>query len=589
MGFLGMESFSQVRARVGAARVLLEQAAQGPSRISISTLQTMALVDLLQTTSAHLSSEQKAVIGEQVVGAGFEEPDQAIILEALTHGCLSKGRRKQQDGMAFLQYLSADEWKQMGQLKVMEVANLLINVAMCRLCIVNPSEPTKKLIASAALVLTTDNEKIDCITLEAKDAMKKWVGKRCKALADKLTSQPVEYCLVLPFSPADLQLSHPKLYRRAAINGCFVPSQIDEQVLAQVDNTYQCRNTLTAGRPTALVPSTMGMTPTDMMMMMMTHMSNMNRPRGDQELELQMNPGGPRKRAPAMLGNVLTAAGDSSNRTLGVAGCEPRADQLRRCFTVHDDHAPLMGTPKKHEESPVAAAAVEVQDAEAPVELRVQEVANNNTLLEGMVARDAEKAACKKAAAAEIASAKKVEKELAKAVKVVEKADAHAKKPAVVKPDAKKVEAEVARMRAVANATTVHEKKITKQDAPPGRILQPGNAVRRERLRLKAAEAQAAVKSFLSAAVTTAAVAETPPAKKYKRAESSSKLTPHTSDAKPKPKKNQNPCVSHELSRQQFLARSANDGSKTFRYGKGYAYLQQAAAQKAATLWLEAH
>ena len=70
-----------------------------------------------------------------------------------------KKRRKQQDGMNFLQYISAHEWTKMKQkIGREQIANVLLNVLFDRLCLWNMSEHTKKLVASVSLLLSTDSE-----------------------------------------------------------------------------------------------------------------------------------------------------------------------------------------------------------------------------------------------------------------------------------------------------------------------------------------------------------------------------------------------------------------------------------------------
>ena len=106
-----------------------------------------------------LNAEQKALVGAQVVGAQFEADDERTILEALTHGTVVNVRRKQQDGMNFLQYISAHEWTKMKQkIGQEQIANVLLNVLFDRLCLWNMSEHTKKLVASVSLLLSTDSE-----------------------------------------------------------------------------------------------------------------------------------------------------------------------------------------------------------------------------------------------------------------------------------------------------------------------------------------------------------------------------------------------------------------------------------------------
>ena len=173
-----------------------------------------------------------------------------------------------------------------------EIGELLLQMCIFRLGLINMSEATKKMIASVTLVLVTPPDELDAITIETKDAIKKWVAKRCKQLNDKLIWSKeypnVEYCLVLPFDPSKMEDSHPKLYKSANIDGCFVKPDIHikMQDVSKVDNSYQCRNTLTAAA--RLAPQTV--TPNNIMMqcqmLMMKHLQALKNTDRDGDLHL---------------------------------------------------------------------------------------------------------------------------------------------------------------------------------------------------------------------------------------------------------------------------------------------------------------
>ena len=353
-----MDHYALVRARVTSAGVVLSQVENQPSRrAAMSTLQTNALVEMLaqQACRDSLNSFHKASIGQQVLAAGFPRDDETKILDALSSSSVTnfKIRRKPQDGRAFLNYISAAEWQKMPGMQKMELANLLMSICIDRLGLVNMSEPTKKLMASVILVLTTETETIDLINIEDKVAMKAWIVKNVKKKTEQMKVMPsCEYCILLPHDPEELLPNHPKLYAQAKINGCFVAAQIDQAVLAKLDNSYQCRNTLAAGRvqsqSQALCAMPSQANPIQAMMaMMMQQMQQVasvhrGRQRDDIDIDLQFPPSSSRKRCNNMLSGALEAAASDHQPTddlgqLTLLGVNSRKQQLRRAVTVDFD------------------------------------------------------------------------------------------------------------------------------------------------------------------------------------------------------------------------------------------------------------
>ena len=456
-----MDHFEQVRARVGAARVVLSQVENQPSRrATMSTLQTDALVDMLsqQACRDSLNPFHKATIGEQVLAAGFPTEDEAKILEALSSSSITtfKVRRKPQDGMAFLNYISAAEWQKIPGMQKMELANLLISICIDRLGLVNMSEPTKKLMASVILVFTTEKEMIDLVTIEDKVAMKTWIVKNVKKRTEQMNGfPPCEYCIKLPYDPKELLPNHPKLYNRAKIDGCFVEAKIDQNVLAKLDNSYQCRNTLAAGRChlgnqtlCAMPSSANPMQAMIAMMMQMQQVASVQRGRQRDDIDgvnidLQFPPS--RKRCSSMLSGALQAAASDHQSTsdldhLTLHGVNSRKQHLRRAVTVDFDSGnpcnqpgELPGEPEqqaRQPEQPAGMPALRILDGQsaqqnAPAakpsidrvpELLIDEKTDDTAdpLLAAMVARDAERTAENKRLAGEKRSAAAAEKREAK-------------------------------------------------------------------------------------------------------------------------------------------------------------------------------
>jgi hypothetical protein len=278
-----MDGYHLARARIGAARMLMSQQEAGPSRNATSTLQCSALCDIILRDGSCYSPEQKAAIGEQVLGASFNPPHEQRILEMLLEGSDGK-RRKSQNATAFLNYLSVHEWDKLtaSTMCSTDVGQFLLDVIMHRLGVVNPSEPTKKLVASASLILSTPADSSEELTSADKNAMRTWVDKarlRMRNHINKALATPsVEYCRELPSDPEDLKIAYPLLYAQAKIDGCWTKSRLNERSLMKVEASYQCRNTDKAvrnDRQVALVPSGSMGTPfaTPQMQMMMQMMA----------------------------------------------------------------------------------------------------------------------------------------------------------------------------------------------------------------------------------------------------------------------------------------------------------------------------
>jgi len=413
---------------------------------------------------------------------------------------------------------------------------------------VNMSEFTKKLLASAALVLTTKPELIDAITLEDKNAMKNWVSKRCKVMADKIHEggfPPCEYCMMLPYDPAELMPAHPQLYQRASIDGCFVPAELDQAALAKVENSYQCRNTLAAGRIQSLAVCEMNpmSQPTNMMqqmqMMMMT-LASMNRgnQHGDQEdLHLEFANARSRKRGPAMMADALAASASRSQSDLDQLSLQvnSRDQQLRRAVTFDGQTKdarsgeacvqPSTANPPLAEDKPMAVTpppkkSVETSAQNPSTELRIQEANTPNTdlLMEAMITRDAERAEESKKVAAEKRAA-------VKAAKAAAAGDEAGSVVAVVAP-----------------APTLAEgEKVAGKKKLPAKAVKPAPSPKAMPTPVKAAKA-----------------------------------------------KHQKSCIAHESSRCQYLARTGGVGSlgsKVFSYKDGE--MTVSTAKTMAQKWLK--
>ena len=588
-----MDYFAQVKARVAAARVVLLMVENQPSRrATMSTLQTDALVEMLsqQACRDSLNSFHKAGIGEQVLAVGFPASDEAKILEALSANSITKvRRRKPQDGMAFLNYISAAEWQKMPSMQKMELANLLINICIDRLGLVNMSEPTKKLMASVILVLTTEKEMIDLITIEDKVAMKTWIVKNVKKRTEQMNGMPsCEYCILLPHDPEELLPNHPKLYVQAKIDGCFVAARIDQAVVAKLDNSYQCRNTLAAGRlqsqsqALCAMPSPANPMQTMMaMMMQMQQVASVHRGRQRDDIDgvnidLQFPPS--RKRCSGMLTGALEAAASdhqpkSDLEQLTLLGINSRQQQLRRAVTVDFDSGSQCSQPGQLPGQPEQQAQ---QSKQPEQQARQPEQPGGMPALQILDGQSAQ----------QNASAAKPSIDRAPELAIAERTDDAATEllNAMVARDAERA-AENKRIAKEKRAEAAAEKREAKDQA---------------KAEAKAAEAQAAAamgQQYAAVAVVVKSpdkgrkplkVVPTKPSKVVKPP-TSKVVKPSTSKVVKPPAKKvvAKAGVSHETTRSSYLCRTGGvgpTGSKAFSY-RGE--VDEATAKKDATEWLQ--
>ena len=568
-------AFGQVRGRIAAARLVLAEITVGSEMHKMqSSLQGNAVRTLLANTSGDLDIGAKANLATMVAAASFCEVDAVAIVSALQGHEIGSNRRPQQDMVAFLQYVSSSEWE-IAKHNIDAAIQTFAAVLVYRLGCVNATEYTMKRVAAGVQVLICSE------TDWTSEDVKKSILSNVKTVVHKMARMrkksqgTVPYIVKLPGVPSELEAQYPDHVGDFKVDGCWVPPPLNMNKVIIVEAGLSCRN-----RPGSCALALQQPQQMQIMQMMQQMQSMMNRQprRGDPDDDLVIEYADPSARQQPI-------ARKRCLRHL-VAASSMNIQHPRRSFRPEADVAPDAIVLDQKEPAPAPALAALVPDALVPVRDAVVPAAlaaaalvpvadhqapaaddakircdapaadDGNRLLDAMIVRDKERA--------EAAAEKKA------AVAAEKKAAVAAEKAAVVKTGVAASEKK---------AAVAAEKAVVKTGAPSTRVLKPENAIRRERERA----AKAAAKKMIPAAV-----AETPPAKKFKKAESSSKLTPHTTDAKPQPKP-QNPCVSHELSRRQFLARSATDGSKTFRYGKGHAHLQQAAAKKAADLWLEAH
>ena len=227
--------FSDVRARLGAARLHLHDLQGSASHAAHSQLQANAIVALIKRSLQNLDADEKASLSTLAINGNFCECDLAKITKCLSS---ASQRRPSQDFTAFLAYLSQDQWD-----VVLNASNddmildEFLYVLVSHLNCVNASEWTLRRLASAVIAASRRLH-----TPQAKSAKAQLVKKAYRKLVRTIKagkeSWDLPYLVKLPSDPVRLQLECPTLYARAVARGELVPCPLNN--LPEVEAT--CMN-----------------------------------------------------------------------------------------------------------------------------------------------------------------------------------------------------------------------------------------------------------------------------------------------------------------------------------------------------------
>ena len=318
-----------LRARIGTTRLLLEKST-GTARRSLSTIQCNAVLEMMDKSEAQFSSEDRANLSDILMSAGFEADHLERLLCRLSSG-EDVRRRKQQDHCAFLNYFSENEWAAMQDkdMQCTEIINKMVQVLMDRLDCINPSEPTKKLVASAALLISTPADKVEFISLETKAAMKQYCTKKFQSKKKARGIAVTQYCLKLPDDPAELLAEMPLLHKKALPEGGFCRCKLDSTKLHSLDSSFQCRNTTASAGSTLAVASQPaadmnGMMQSMMQQMMQFVMAQSQHRQSGADIDLQF------------MGDSNARGAKRSLKALAETNEERPVVELRRARTIQD-------------------------------------------------------------------------------------------------------------------------------------------------------------------------------------------------------------------------------------------------------------
>ena len=245
--------------RIGAARVVLEQAKNTCRHATLSLVQKEAVVELIADAMANrsLDAQDIALITDRVLEVSWANTHCDEILNAVSSTTKNK-RRKGQDYKAAVSYLTQERWDTFmsEDLDLNAKSDHWLEFVSSLDCI-NPTEPTLKYWTSCTLVANFGKLGCQNLSLQSKYALKHYVKTEFDKLTRRklLNGQPAVYLQKLPPSPATLQRDEPAMFQRLFSHGLPVKSRLDQTVILEVDATFQCRGGTSKCTTMALAPS----------------------------------------------------------------------------------------------------------------------------------------------------------------------------------------------------------------------------------------------------------------------------------------------------------------------------------------------
>ena len=203
-------AFCQIRARIGAAKMLFEQTPPALLK-SQSKLQKDAVMSLVLKEGTSLTAEEKGNLAALAGAARFTEEDTLAILSALEKDSEKqkpKAKTVYHDFREFVHYLNQDEWAMAGQ-SVDSAVNVFISVLIYKLRCLHADEHTLKRVAATAICHTSMDNLASAPTMAAnvQNTVKTQYHKAQRKA--KLENKKLE-----PMPDIPLVLVHPNLLRR---------------------------------------------------------------------------------------------------------------------------------------------------------------------------------------------------------------------------------------------------------------------------------------------------------------------------------------------------------------------------------------
>ena len=232
-----------LKARIGTARLLLQEHSSGPSHKAVSAIQMAAILDMVSTQK--LTNIDKSAVCEMVLEVNWYEGHLDKLLGELAEDADEPRRAKRrqlQDFMAIAMYGSRQFWDRMMAESTGKDEKLSLLIGLCiSLGLRLPSEPTFKLLCSLWMFMSESREQLMNFSQQQKTVLLFHVKSEFMR-AKRQSPEPHMWVSVLPLSPAAFQREFNTLYAaRFAAGSDPIPVPFDTRALHELNSTYTCR------------------------------------------------------------------------------------------------------------------------------------------------------------------------------------------------------------------------------------------------------------------------------------------------------------------------------------------------------------
>ena len=242
----------QLRARIGAARVLLQRHQGSPNLTNLSRLQADAVREVIRQGSAQLSATFRAELAELLMTVPWAPSDGEAVISSLTPKGdpeIRTGRRCQQRfAPAFLSYFTEAQWVALSDASIDAYTKLdtILN-HMGALGLRCPAEGTIKMLTTFWISVSHQLDELQVLSFSAKSAFLRVVKKTFDSSRRRLPD-PVSYIAVLPASTIEYMRLHPQTFAAVFGTSSPVPSKVSLDRIVELDGTYACRSSATSIR-----------------------------------------------------------------------------------------------------------------------------------------------------------------------------------------------------------------------------------------------------------------------------------------------------------------------------------------------------
>ena len=243
-----VDSFAMCRARIQCAGVAVSNLDRDSKQHELlSGVQMKALRHLMRqrTIQETLTIEEKAILSAQMSKVPWAKDHLEQLLAVVDDVRGLTNRRGMQNFESFPKYLSTFDWDIVfkNEKDSELVCDILINVLTSRFNCVNPSEGTKKLVASIALHLLSKFQGVKGFKAKLLNHVRKHYEVRKKKIQRQgFVVAPSDYLTELPLDPEQLlRGSFAHLYDQFKVDGCWNPCPLPLNEVQVLGDSYNCR------------------------------------------------------------------------------------------------------------------------------------------------------------------------------------------------------------------------------------------------------------------------------------------------------------------------------------------------------------